>query len=282
MRWLRLAAALLLSVGTLLAADREFTVRGTITRPFEDGVVTVRHEAVAGYMPAMTMPFNVAPDAQPEAAKLRAGDEVEFKLRVVGETSAAYDFKIVGLHAAKNVSTRAVPQRRVKEGDTLPAFSLVDQSGASFSQEDLRGKFTLMTFIFTRCPVPDFCPRLSKQFQSIQQRLRSSQPDMAHSLQLVSVSIDPEFDTPTVLREYGGRYGADPKLWRLATGPAPEIEALRKIFSVYAEKSAAILDHTLATALIDSDLRVVQIWRGNKWTPDEVFDRLAQLRATGP
>jgi protein SCO1/2 len=211
------------------------------------------------------MPFNVAPEAAPTAARLQPGDKIEFRWDVTADTSRASDFKKVG-RDERSAGTPAAPvaSRRVREGDAIPDFALTDEEGKPLTTADLRGKATVLTFIFTRCPVPDFCPRMSERFQSLQRQLAAGKIHADVPIQLLSVTIDPEFDTPAVLRDYGRRYEADPQTWHFATGSPAQIESLRRSFAVFAEKSAAILDHTLATVLIGPDLRVAEIWRGNR------------------
>ncbi|HWL17579.1 MAG TPA: SCO family protein [Opitutus sp.] len=279
MRCVLIVVCLALCLVPAQAAERTFTVKGTVTAPLADGTITVAHEPIPDYMPAMTMPFNVAPEAMAAAARLRAGDQVEFRWRVTKDSSHAWDFKRIGrdeTHAPPPAGP-PVAARRVREGDTIPSFALTDQEGNALTEAALRGKATLLTFIFTRCPVPEFCPRMSERFQSLQRQLTAGQIHAVVPVQLLSVTIDPEFDTPAVLREYGRRYGADPNTWHFATGSPAEIESLRRSFAVFAEKSAAILDHTLATVLIGPDLRVAAIWRGNRWKEEDVAASLARL-----
>jgi protein SCO1/2 len=265
-----------------LAAEQErvFTVRGIIRGELRaDGTLRIAHQAIPDYMPAMTMPFNVDPSAREQAAALRPGDGVEFKF-AVGETSRAYDFVRVGGPdrstdgPAPVPAPVAAPSRRLKEGAVVPPFSLTDDHGRPFTAADLRGRRTVLTFIFTRCPVPEFCPLMSKKFQSLQQRLTQS-PPAGPEVRLLSITIDPEFDTPEILRPYAESYGADPQRWRFVTGTPAQISALTKAFAVHTEKNAGTLDHTLATALIDPDGRVEKIWRGNSWNVDEVLAALS-------
>lgn len=257
--------------------ERVFTVRGIIRGELRaDGTLRIAHQAIPDYMPAMTMPFTVAPEARADAAALRPGDGVEFKFAVGEETSRAYDFVRIG--GAKGPASQAEqpeapPARRLKEGATVPDFSLTDQQGRPFTAADLRGRRTVLTFIFTRCPVPEFCPLMSKKFRALQQQLTESPPAGA-SVQQLSITIDPEFDTPPILRAYAESYGADPQRWRFATGTPAQISALTKAFAVHTEKNAGTLDHTLATALIDPDGRIEKIWRGNGWSVDEVLTAL--------
>lgn len=263
--------------------ERVFTVRGIIRGELRaDGTLRIAHQAIPDYMPAMTMPFNVDPSARAAATALRPGDGVEFKF-AVGETSRAYDFVRIGgpdrstdapATPAAPGAPAAPPARRLKEGAPVPAFSLADDHGRAFTAADFRGRRTVLTFIFTRCPVPEFCPLMSKKFQSLQQRLTQS-PPAGPEVRLLSITIDPEFDTPEILRAYAESYGADPQRWRFATGTPAQISALAKAFAVHTEKNAGTLDHTLATALVDPAGRVEKIWRGNGWSVDEVLAALA-------
>jgi protein SCO1/2 len=274
---LRAAGLLAVLAPAALRADTVYAVRGTVTAPLREGELTVAHEAVPGYMPAMTMPFRVEPGDRPGAASLVRGDRVEFQL-AVGDSSHAYAFRRLG-HADLPAATAAGPRApRLREGDPLPAFHLTDQEARPVGPEDLRGRWAVLTFIFTRCPVPEFCPRLSRQFAELQRRFQATPAPGPRPL-LVSISFDPAHDTPAVLKAYGETYGADPDLWRLCTGSDAEIRTLLQRFAVHVEPNGATLDHTLATALIAPDGRVRQLWRGNQWTAADVA---AAMAAPGP
>jgi protein SCO1/2 len=256
--------------------ERVFSIRGTVTEPLADDLITITHEAVPDYMPAMTMPFRVDPADRAPAAVLRVGDRVAFKF-AVGDTSRAYDFVRLSGGAPPAPDTAAKPGRsqRIRTGEPVPPFSLVDQNGRPVTASDLQGRRTVITFIFTRCPVPEFCPRMSQQFQHLQQRLAERPRVGGAPVQLLSVSFDPEFDTPEVLRDYAERYDADPAIWRLCTGSADEVRTLTRAFAVHVEPHPGSLDHTLATALVGPDGRLQKIWRGNRWTADEVLAAIA-------
>lgn len=270
LRLLGLAGALATVAAFAAVAERTFTVHGTVTAPLTDDLLTVAHDEVSGYMPAMTMPFRVEPADQPHAAALRAGDEIEFKF-TVGDSSRAHDFRVL---AHSQPPPRTTTARRLREGDPLPAFTLVDQDNRPLTTDDLRGHRTVLTFIFTRCPVPEFCPRLSTQFAALQRRLATTAG--TSDVQLVSITLDPAFDTPAVLRAYGEHYVVDPARWRLCTGTPEQVRALTRAFAVHVEQAAGRLDHTLATALIGPDGTVRTLWRGNTWTADDVLAALAR------
>ena len=252
-------------------AGRTYEVAGVVTIAPADGRVTVAHDAIPGYMPAMTMPFTIGPGGTPQ---LTPGDRVRFTFRVRPDASYAENIRIVGRDArvATAAGEAAVARTRLKKGDVLPAFSLIDESGRAFTDDDLRGRRTAVTFIFTRCPVPDFCPRMVKQFQAIQREL--AQGSGVDDVRLLSVTLDPGFDTPPVLAAYATAMGADAARWRFVTGDAAEVAKLTTAFSVHTERNGVLLDHTLATAVIGPDGRVLEIWRGNGWKAEEVLAKL--------
>jgi protein SCO1 len=264
-------AALLLTTSD---PARVFTVRGVVRAPYHDGTLLVQHEEIPDFMPAMTMPFHV--DAA-DVKDLAAGDRVEFEFRV-GERSRATRFRRLPAGTEPRVAIAPVSpappaQQRLRAGDPLPAFSLTDQDNQPLGPEDLRGRQTVVTFIFTRCPVPEFCPLIARKFQSLQNAI-ARRPAGAKRVQLLSISIDPEHDRPPVLRAYGESLGAEFARWRFATGTSPEIERLTRLFAVRTERNGGSLDHTLATALIGPDGTVTEIWRGNGWKPEEVLAKL--------
>lgn len=249
-------------------------VRGIVRGPYAAGSITIEHEAVPNYMPSMTMPFNVE---AADVAALTPGDRVEFELHVNGDTSRATGFRKVGRIADEPGAPPTPPRAtatRLRPGDTLPAFALVDQDGQPFTADALRDRRTVITFIFTRCPVPDFCPLLARKFQALQAAL-AERKDAADNVRLVSITIDPEHDRSPVLRAYGQAQNADFARWRFATGEPAQVEELARRFAVRTERNGATLDHTLATALVGPDGRVIEIWRGNAWQPEEVLARLS-------
>jgi protein SCO1/2 len=272
------ALAVTIAAGALAASQHRRQVShhegsGVVVTAPDRGRVRIRHDAMAGYMPAMTMDLEIRNAGE----TLVAGDRVRFALRVVAERSWIERVTVTGHgEAVLEPSTRAGVVR-LREGDPLPALSLVDQDGASVTNADLEGRLTVLTFIFTRCPVPDFCPLISRRFKQLQSVLGEHQ-SLPEDVRLLSISIDPAFDTPPVLAAYARSIQADPQRWRLAGGDPVAVQQLARAFSVYVERNGALLDHTLATAVVDRRGRVAAIWRGNGWTVDEVT---AALRRVG-
>ncbi len=270
--------------GSSRAPDAQrFEVLGQI-RGLDASHQTVRiaHEEIRDYMPAMTMPFTVK-DARLFQG-LSVGDRVAFQLIVTKEDSWISRIQTTTRDAAKETAplTGALPwqereQERIQAGEVVPDFGLIDQEGRAFQLRDFRGKAVVLTFIYTRCPIPNYCPLMSKNFADLQQRLGK---EFANKYQLLSISLDPEFDRPGVLQQYAGRYGAKGKDWRFATGTAEQIQFVAGLMGVYYERENGFISHDLRTALISADGRLVHLWKSNVWTPYEV-QRLVRETLTG-
>ncbi|MCC6164368.1 MAG: SCO family protein [Acidobacteria bacterium] len=285
----RLLALLLVAIAVTVAVARSrtrsatpaddirtFPVSGVVTAAPADGHVMISHDEIPGYMPAMTMPFRLDPEAPVPA--LRPGDRVRFTLSVGGSATLANGFETQGRDERVAEAVRlgaGSTSSRLRKGDAMPELALVTETGLPFTKASLDGHVTALTFIFTRCPVPDFCPLMVKRFQEIQRELAAD--TSLSGVRLVAATIDPEFDTPAVLRTYGKSMRADPARWTFVTGTPSDIETLAKAFAIHVERNGVTLDHTLATAVIDSKGRIVEIWRGNGWKSQEV---LTTLRAT--
>ena len=226
-----------------------------------------------GFMPAMTMPFS-ARDAR-EIADLRIGDAISFRLTVTEKDSWIERVKKIRreeVDLAEANPTPTIPAERaarLREGDRMPPFTLTNQNGERINLETFRGRPFVLTFIFTRCPIPNFCPRMSNNFSELQSAIRDGSGILTNA-RLLCVTLDPAFDTPQILKEYGAQFPADPTIWMFATGDEKEIDALTRAFSVHRETEGGTISHGLATALIDQEGRIARIWRGNSWSPAEV------------
>jgi protein SCO1/2 len=256
------------------SARQAYTVTGTVTAAPADGRVMVAHDDIPGFMPAMTMPFRLAPERNHPT--LKPGDTVHFQLLVGPDSMRAEGFVVTGHDRALAAAIAAPPAApaadRLRAGDPVPAFALVDQRGDAFTAARFRGRRTALTFIFTRCPVPEFCPLMVQRFREVE---RAVARDRAlDDVRLVAVTLDPRFDRPAVLEAYAAAKQVDPARWRLLTGSVDEIARLTTAFAVHVERNGVLLDHTLATAVIDTDGRVVEIWRGNRWTATAVVAAL--------
>jgi protein SCO1/2 len=250
---------------------REFEVRGQIlSLDANRSEVLVDHEDIPGFMPAMTMPYKVNDVALLEGKK--PGDLVTATL-VVEEVDAYLSTLTTTGHAPirnPGAGPAITDADLLKEGDPVPDVPLVDETGAARPLSSLKGHRVALTFIYTRCPLPDFCPLMDKHFARIQQDIQRS-PDLT-DVRLVSVTLDPEFDTPPVLQTHATAAGASPGVWTFRTGDRDNVLALAKRFGVLTEpgESADIVVHNLRTAVIDAEGRVVTVHSGNMWTPAEL------------
>ncbi len=268
------------SPAAVLPADaRTFAMRGRVVEisPARD-TVTIEHEEVADFMPAMTMPFALREPALLAASK--PGDAVAFRFVVTDRESwidrlEKVDAASLHLAAAKppvrNSEAPARARDRLREGDRLPDFTLTDQDGRAITREDFAGGPLVLTFIFTRCPVPDFCPRLTNHFAELQRRLGEVH---APGTKLLSISFDPEFDRQPVLKAYAEAHGAKTGVWSVATGDAETVQKLTAAFAVRLQPENGTISHGLCTALVGADGIIRVLWRGNGWSPDEVLVKL--------
>jgi protein SCO1 len=274
---LLLFAVIALTVGVARARRggeteaRTFQVSGVVVAPPADGHVMVAHDAIPDYMPGMTMPFAIGADSR----ALMVGDRVRFTLHVAVDRSRTEDIMVTGRDAViASAATEGAPRARVrlKKGAALPNFSLTTQDGQAFTEANLQGRVTALTFIFTRCPVPEFCSLMVKRFQQVQREMERDRT--LRNVQLVSVTLDPTFDTPAVLEAYAKAKGARADRWRFVTGDPAQVSHLTTAFAVHTERNGVFLDHTLATVVIGADGRIVEIWRGNGWNVSHVVDAL--------
>jgi len=264
------------------ASTRLYPLKGVVVSVDSAAAkVIVRHEEIPGYMDAMTMPFSVSETKM--LGELRPGDEIEAKL-VVGETSSHLEGIVVSRKAtAADVQT--IPERGPygRPGDVAPKTVLVGQDGTPLSLSDFKGKAVALTFIFTRCPLPEFCPRMNSQFAEMEASL-AKDAALYGKTQLLSVSFDPEHDSPEVLREYRERFlkgvkGVNPAHWRFATGTMDRIKEFATFFGLTYLKSGDQFVHSLATAVITPDGKVYSIRRGNDWEPPDVIGDLRKAAA---
>jgi protein SCO1/2 len=239
--------------------------------------ILIRHQDIPGFMPGMTMPFKVRDEDLLEGPE--AGDLVTATLVV--EEVDAYLSAITRTGHAPLDSPAGGPAISagdlLEPGDIVDDTGLVDQDGAARPLTQLEGHRVAVTFIYTRCPLPDFCPLMDRHFLEVQRQL-ASRPELA-DVRLVSVTLDPEFDTPEVLRAHAARLGADPRRWRFVTGEPDAVAAFARTLGVTAEADAgdpAALVHNLRTAVLDAEGRLVTATSGNQWTP---ADLVADLTA---
>lgn len=245
------------SPGQTNAPARTFLVRGVVMELEPDGrTVVLRHEAISNYMAAMTMPFQAR--APGELAGLRQGDLVSFRLQVTETESRVDQIHRTGFVALpeKKAETAALP---AVSKPALRDYPFTNELGAPVRLNDFRGQALAITFFFTRCPLPEFCPRLSKNFQEASQKLlaMTNAPANWHFL---SVSFDPEFDSPAMLKAYGQSYGYEPAHWSFLTGPKDKIGELARAAGVTFAADAGTINHNFRTLIIDAGGRLQMVF----------------------
>ncbi len=261
-------------------AARQFVLTGQILEVRSGGAeLVIRHEDIPGFMPGMTMPFRVKDQAVSKGRV--AGDLGRATLMVTDEAAGLATIEKPGW-APRPERTAPLPAAPslVEPGEAVPDQALVDQDGKSFRLSSLRGSAVLLTFIYTRCPLPEFCPRMDAYFGVVQRAIKDGR--FRGPVRLLSVSFDPDFDTPAGLKAHAARIGADPALWTFATAPRAEVEAwgARLGLSLIRDaRNPADITHNLRTAVIDPKGRLLRILDGNQWSPDEAISALASAPA---
>lgn len=260
--------------------QKRYELKGKVlTIERDKHLITVAHEEIKDYMPAMTMPLTLRDDWAFDV--LTSGDQISAMLVVDGTEHWLEDVVITQETADTNApGPSGIVQ--AKEGDEVPDYGLVNQSEQPIHLAQYRGKTLLLTFIYTRCPIPDYCTLMSQNFANIESEL-AKQPDLYEKTHLLSITIDPDYDTPAVLRSYGaahtGKY-SDEKFahWEFATGTKDQIKGVAQFFGLryYADKDQ--INHLLRTAIIGPDGTVRKVYRDNSWKPEEVVAELRKIQ----
>ena len=245
---------------------------------------TINHEEIKGFMPAMTMPYKVRDPKQLEG--ITPGDLVNAKLVIVTNDAYITNVKKVGQaplpKAPPQVSAPSASSgfELLKPGETIPLDAkFVDQDGRKRTFQAFKGTPVLVTFIYTKCPMPTFCPLMDRHFAAIQKRM-SETPSLKGRVHLVSVSFDPIVDTPPVLKAHAKELGADTKTWTFLTGDRDDIDRFASRFGVSIARATTDqrdITHNLRTAIVDGDGKLVKVYIGNEWTPDQAITDLTQV-----
>ena len=264
---------------TPLPADSAtYQLRGiVVTSDAAKGVVTIDTEAIPGLMGAMTMPYKLA---QPGVAtELHPGDHIIARLRISSSASVLDQI---------DVTAQAKPDYKPDKlynvptpGQAVPDFKFLNQAGKTIAIDQFRGKVLLVTFIYTRCPLPDYCIRMSRNFADIQHQL-AADPQLYNKTHLLSVSFDPAHDTPKVLRSYGAAYAGEGSFshWDFAAPSSTDLDAVDQFFDVGVSPGAdSTLTHTLSTALIGPSGKIFRWYPSNDWAPSAVVDDVKQAVA---
>jgi protein SCO1 len=253
--------------------EKRYDLKGkvVIVEP-EKHLVTISHEDIKGYMPGMTMPFTVKNES--DLQMLVPNAEVTATLVVDGSHSWLEDLFVVTKQEAGSPTVTAPVA--AKEGDEVPNYKFVNQDAKPIRIHNYRGKALLLTFIYTRCPFTDQCTLMSDNFAQIERQL-GQDPELYSKTHLLSISIDPAYDDPKVLRSYGAahteRYENETFVhWEFATGE--QVKDIAQFFGLnyFPEKDQII--HALRTVIVSPDGKVARVYSGNQWKTDEVVDEL--------
>jgi protein SCO1/2 len=274
----RLALLLLILPALLFSAcARHYRVQGLVLDVIpRDKTMIVSHRAIPGYMDAMAMPFRVRTASELNAVK--RGDQVEFQLVVKGRTSLAETVKVGTIAEIANARRGEaplplpIPAEKLALGMPLPDFQLMNQSARPVRLSDFAGRIIAVNFIYTRCPLPEVCPRLSANFAHLQKRFRQQ---MGKDLVLLSITLDSQYDNATVLAEYAKRWGAR-QGWQFLTGDAADIQHLANQFGLVYWSEEGLLTHTSQTGIIGRDGRLAALVEGSSYEEDQLGDLIAR------
>jgi protein SCO1/2 len=242
--------------------------------------VVIRHEEVPGFMEAMTMPFTLREEAAFDV--MRAGDEIQATLVVDNERTRLENPIITqAIPGAAATPTPGDGPTEPEIGANAPDAKLVNQNGKQINLRQYRGRSLVITFIYTRCPLPDYCTLMSKNFAEIERELNKT-PELRERAHLLSITLDPAYDTPQVLRSYGAAHTENYQSekfegWEFATGKPEEIRRVANFFGLLYKQEGEQIDHSLRTAILDPDGKLYKLYRSNEWKPVEVLNDLRRL-----
>jgi protein SCO1/2 len=239
--------------------------------------ILVKHDDIPGFMPAMTMPYTVK---DPALLKDRAvGDLITATLVVDAGLPHLSAITKTGSAPVPDDAPKAIPVAAgvtlLKYGDAVPDTSLVDQDERPITLQDFRGFATAVTFIYTRCPLAQFCPLLDRRFAEVQ-KLAAASPMLRGKIRLLSISFDPQFDRASVLKAHAKKVGADPQVWRFATADAPVVDRLAATFGINViREQDGTITHNLRTAIIDPSGHISRMLDNNAWTAEDLLRALS-------
>lgn len=260
-----------LSVMFVGCADRH-DVRGLVLKVDPAvGLVTVSHDPIPGYMDAMVMPF--AASRPQELKDVRPGDRIQFRLNLHRNKTLIDRVKILSAAPASAGIPDAAPPS-VAIGQPIPDFTLTDQDGAAVSLQSLRGKVVAVSFIYTRCPLPDYCPRVMTNLGALRDRFGDW---LGTDVALLTITFDPQYDTPEKMKQYARRYGADIPGWRLLTGSREAIARVCSLFGVEYWPEEGMITHTLRTAVVDREGRLAATVEGKEHSTRQLGDLVASI-----
>jgi protein SCO1/2 len=246
----------------LCGCAQRFHVQGIVLAvDAPNRMLIISHRAIPGYMEAMAMPFHV--DASSDLAPLQPGSRIDFELKVTHTATVVRHVQL--LQTALTDIPVPKAEGKIAIGEQMPDFTLTDQAGNTVRLSSFQGQVVAIDFIYTRCPLPDVCPRLSANFARLQKRF-------AGKLALLSITLDPQYDTPQVLAEYAARWRADPHTWLFLTGSEDDIRKVAGHFGVVFWAEEGAITHTSSTALVDRAGKLSAMVEGSAFTSQQLID----------
>jgi protein SCO1/2 len=255
---------------------KTFDVQGILRDLSPDHrIATIQHHSIPGFMPAMTMPFNVK--VPQECDGIEIGSDITFKLVVSTNDHWIQDIHFLALRIENIPSSAFLPRNNVPElkpGDLLPDYEFTAEDGSKIHFSDFHGRPVAFTFFFTSCPLPDYCPRMSKNFFETRQ-LMLAMTNAPANWQLLSISFDPGFDTPEVLTGYANFYrGGDTNRWLFAVASTNTLAGIAPRLDLMVLPNSMGVTHNLRTVVLDPQGRIFREFDGNQWTPQELADAI--------
>src|SRR5688572_1341198 len=270
------------TTGATNSADKSgrqvFEVRGVVQEvKASEKEIVIKHEEIPNYMPAMTMPFEVKNTN--ELAGLAPNDQVSFRMIVTDTEGWIENVKKTGVDTTSQGQQPRPKTRLVREveplevGDKMTNYPFTNSLGEKIQLSDFAGQAYAFSFIFTRCPFPNFCPRMNMNFEAAYKKLRSME-NAPTNWHLISISFDPEFDTPQRLKDYSATYNPDPKKWSWVTGAMIDIDAITEQLGLAFAFENNTINHNLRTVVVDKNGIIRQILWGNEWRPDDLVNEI--------
>jgi protein SCO1/2 len=287
MKWLNFFSALVLFFAAGCKPERPapvaenpavktYDARGIIRQISPDRrTATIQHEAIAGCMGAMTMDFTVKETN--ELNRVSPSDEITFQLAVTENNSWIQNIRFVSHHIGEvtnNALVFHVASEELAVGDLLPDGEFTAENGRQVHFSSFRGSTVAFTFFFTSCPLPEFCPRMNKNFSEARKILLADTNAPAN-WQLLSISFDPNFDTPQMLAGYADLYrGADTNRWLFAVASTNTLAELAPKVDLHFWHENGSISHNLRTVVLDTNGKISRQFDGNDWTPQELVDAI--------
>ena len=248
---------------------KTYLVRGIVQEiPTDKKHATIKHEAIPGYMAAMTMDFSVKNTNVLNG--FSAGDEITFNLCVTTNDDWIEALKLAGKTTVPVTPTWRIVESELNVGDPLPDFEFTGEDGNSFRLSDFRGSAVAFTFFFTSCPLPEFCPRMNQNFAEAR-KLLLAETNAPLNWQLLSISFDPSFDQPEIIHGYAKFYrGEDTNRWRFAVATTNTLAGLAPKVDLNFWRENGSISHNLRTIVLDGNGKISHQFDGNDWTPAQL------------